>query len=114
MTRQFTLLSLIILFPFFLIAQKHMIKGVVMDANTYETLIGATITFGEGKGVITDIDGRYYITVDDGTYHLKVSYVGYLPQELDVILQRPGKPLLPSLLFSPSNSRKNLLHGIFL
>jgi iron complex outermembrane recepter protein len=87
MTKHFTLLFLIILFPFLMVAQKHMIRGVVMDANSNETLIGATITYGEGKGVITDMDGRYYIKADNGTYHLKVSYVGYLQQDLDVTVQ---------------------------
>jgi iron complex outermembrane receptor protein len=87
MMKNFTFLFLVIFFPLILFAQKHMIQGVVMDANSNETLIGATITYGEGKGVITDMDGRYYITVEEGTYHLKVSYVGYLPQELDVTLQ---------------------------
>jgi iron complex outermembrane recepter protein len=86
MTKGFTLFSVILLLPVFLFAQKHMIRGVVTDANSGETLIGATILYGDNKGVITDMDGRYYIKVDNGTYHLKVSYVGYIAREIDVVV----------------------------
>ena len=75
------------LFPVFLFAQKHQVRGVVTDANSGETLIGATISYGTGKGVISDMDGRYYIKLDKGSHHLKVSYVGYLPQEMDITIQ---------------------------
>jgi iron complex outermembrane recepter protein len=84
MTKYFTVLFLAVFFPVLLFGQKNMIRGVVSDANSGETLIGATILYGEGKGTVTDMDGRYYLKVDPGTYHLKVSYVGYLPVEADV------------------------------
>jgi outer membrane cobalamin receptor len=84
MTKKFTVLFLSIFFPVLLFGQKNMIRGIVTDANSGETLIGATISYAEGKGVITDMDGKYYLKVDKGTYHLKVSYVGYIMQELDV------------------------------
>ena len=86
MTKQFTVLFLSILFPVLLFGQKYMIRGIVTDANSGETLIGATILYGEGKGVVTDMDGRYYLKVEPGTFHLRVSYVGYLPVETDVTI----------------------------
>ncbi|MEI6456786.1 MAG: TonB-dependent receptor [bacterium] len=88
MIRRITLLLVTALLPFLLAAQKCMIRGVVSDAGSNETLIGATILFGPGKGVVTDMDGRYYIKVDPGTYHLKVSYVGYIQQEVDVTVEK--------------------------
>ena len=87
MTKHFTILFFAILLPFLLFAQKHQIRGVVTDANSGETLIGATVSYGDGKGVITDMDGRYYIKLDAGSYHFKVSYVGYLQQEADITMQ---------------------------
>ena len=87
MIKRFTFFSITFLFPVLLFAQKQIIRGVVTDANSGETLIGATITYGENKGVITDMDGRYYINVDKGTYHLKVSYVGFIAQEIDIIVE---------------------------
>jgi len=88
MVRYFTIFFLAVFFPLLLTAQKCMIRGVVSDANSGETLIGATILYGSGKGVVSDMDGRYYIKVDPGTYHLTVSYVGYVPQEMDVTVQK--------------------------
>jgi hypothetical protein len=85
--KHLSLVLFAILFPVLIFAQKQQIKGVVTDAGSGETLIGATISYGEGKGVITDMDGRYYLKLDKGTYHLKVSYVGYLAQEVDIVLK---------------------------
>jgi len=87
MMKRFGILFLITILPILILAQKRMIRGVVSDAGSGESLIGATIMYGDNKGVITDMDGRYYIRVDTGTYHLKVSYVGYLPQETDVTIK---------------------------
>jgi len=84
MIKRYTVLLMILALPALLFAQKRMIRGVVKDAGSGETLIGATVLYGDNKGVVADMDGRYYIKVDKGTYHLKVSYVGYLPQETDV------------------------------
>ena len=87
MTKYLTILFLSLLFPVILFAQKHQVRGIVTDANSGETLIGATISYGEGKGVISDMDGRYFIKLDKGTYHLKVSYVGYVQQVADITMQ---------------------------
>ncbi len=83
-----TILILSVLFPVLIFGQKYMVRGVVTDANSNETLIGATISYGDGKGVITDMDGHYYLKLEPGTYHLKVSYVGYVPQELDITIKQ--------------------------
>jgi len=88
MIRRFTVFLTATLLPFLLVAQKCMIRGVIVDAGSNETLIGATVLYGTGKGVVTDMDGRYYIKVDPGTYHIKVSYVGYVPQEVDVTVEK--------------------------
>ena len=87
MKRHFTVFSILFLLPMLIFAQKHSVQGIVTDAGSGETLIGATISYGEGKGAVTDIDGRYYLKLEKGTYHLKVSYVGYIAQEMDVNLQ---------------------------
>lgn len=51
--------------------------GKVTDASTGETLIGATIKYGEGLGTVTNIDGEYEISLAQGTYSIAVSFVGY-------------------------------------
>jgi len=78
----------LLLFPVFVYAQTYTIKGTVTDATTGETLIGATILYGEGKGVVTDLDGDYELEVPEGTYTIRVSYVGYNPQEQTVTTGR--------------------------
>ncbi|MFZ4520194.1 MAG: TonB-dependent receptor [Bacteroidales bacterium] len=88
MTKNFTVFFLSVLFPILLFGQKNMLRGVVTDANSNETLIGATISYGAGKGVITDMDGRYFVKLEKGVYHIKVSYVGYLPQEMDITISK--------------------------
>lgn len=60
------------------------IKGNVKDANTGETVVGASIIYGEGKAAITDIDGNYSIKVDSGQYNLFVTYIGYDSQKIKV------------------------------
>ena len=59
-------------------SQSYTISGFVTDANTGETMIGAsvydTIT---RRGVITNVYGFYSITLPKGQVALKVSYVGY-------------------------------------
>lgn len=87
MNKFFTLIFIAILFPSVAFSQKFTIRGVVKDGGSDETLIGATISYAQGKGVVTDMDGRYFLKLEKGTYHFKVSYVGYLPQEIDVDLK---------------------------
>ncbi len=53
------------------------LSGKVVDANTGESLIGATIVYGKGMGTATDIDGNYTIPIHSGERSIQVSYVGY-------------------------------------
>jgi hypothetical protein len=39
-------------------AQKTRIYGVVKDASSGETLISANVLVADGRGVVTDFDGR--------------------------------------------------------
>ena len=64
-------------------AQKKSITGVVTDASG-ESVIGASVVeVGTTNGVITDIDGKFTLSVDPNG-KIKVSFVGYQPQVLDV------------------------------
>ena len=64
-------------------AQKKSITGVVTDASG-ESVIGASVVeVGTTNGVITDIDGKFTLSVDPNG-KIKVSYIGYQSQVLDV------------------------------
>lgn len=59
-------------------AQYITIKGIVSDSLSREPLVGANIYISEtGKGVVTDIDGRFSLRVIEGEYTVSVSYIGY-------------------------------------
>ena len=59
------------------LAPVRKITGTVLDENG-EPLIGAAVTYAEGKGVITDFEGKFDISdIEDGQT-LTVSYVGFL------------------------------------
>lgn len=90
MTFKNSITTLILLFiPLLIFAQQGTISGVISDAKTGETLIGANITYGPGKGTVSDIEGRYSLTLDYGTYKLTVSYVGYKSIEKEVTVNSP-------------------------
>lgn len=63
----------------FLSAQSTgILKGVVTDASTKETLPGATIQLVKdmSKGTSTDLDGKYYLEVDTGYHQIICGYIG--------------------------------------
>lgn len=63
------------------------VSGVVTDADTGETLLGASIIVKTiSKGVITNEYGFYSITLLKGDYLFEVSYLGYATKELEVQL----------------------------
>ena len=77
------LLCLFLLFPMILPAQTISVSGVVTD-ETGETLPGVSISIqGTNQGTVSDIDGNYTIDVSS-TGRLLFSYVGYVPQTINV------------------------------
>lgn len=69
------------------------LSGVITDANTKETLIGATVMIvGTYKGSSTDIDGKYTIKdIGKGDYSIKVSFIGYADKVFNGIRINDGK-----------------------
>jgi len=68
-------------------AVSHQIHGTIVDKQTQEPLIGATITAKESKagGVITDFNGNFSLQVSEELpLTLKVSYIGYQDQEIEI------------------------------
>ena len=64
---------------------QYTVTGTVSDAETGESLIGATILVkGTTVGTVADIDGKYSITVPDVDAILVFSFVGYEEREVAV------------------------------
>ncbi|NUO00328.1 MAG: TonB-dependent receptor [Saprospiraceae bacterium] len=89
------LLSLGIIFP--VVAQepalKQTLRGKVLDADTRQPLIGATLSLvSTNRGATTDTSGAYRLEgTPVGRYQLQASYVGYAPKIIPEVLLESGK-----------------------
>ncbi len=61
------------------------IKGVVVDAENGEALIGASVVLdGTTIGTVTDVNGEFSLAVEAGDQQVNVSFIGYITQKLKV------------------------------
>ncbi|WP_242204923.1 TonB-dependent receptor [Aestuariivivens insulae] len=74
---------------------EYTISGTVKDAETGETLLGATISVKDtSRGVVTNEYGFYSITLPSKSYVLVVSYIGYLQKEIPIELNKDQKLII--------------------
>lgn len=67
------------------VQQRETVSGVIIDANTQETIVGASVMLkGSSQGTVTDIDGKFSLSVSKLPVTLVVSYVGYQKKEVKV------------------------------
>ncbi len=80
----------IFLFGFDALAQSGKITGKVLDAETGEPLIGATVGIqGSTKGAVVDVEGNYLmLNVAPGTYTLEARYIGYATLTVQEVIVR--------------------------
>ncbi|MBN1253154.1 MAG: TonB-dependent receptor [Bacteroidales bacterium] len=65
------------------------LSGFIKDASTGEELIGATIYVDELKtGSVTNAYGFYSISLSPNKYNIKISYIGYQAQTLELNLTK--------------------------
>ncbi len=83
------LLIALIFITGFISAQKGVITGKVSDKYTGEMLVGVSIIYAPGKGVLTDINGSYSLELPYGDYTLSFLYVGYNKVEKKISLKQP-------------------------
>lgn len=69
-----------------IVAQNHVLKGLVVDQSTGEPLIGAIIHLeNKRQAVSTDSEGRYiFPTIASGKQSIQVSYIGYITQRKEL------------------------------
>jgi len=77
------------------------IEGKVIDAETGEPLIGASVTSAKGVGMLTDVDGHFAMEISDKTCVLTIKYIGYKTLTRD-ILYTNDKQLL-EIALEPDN-----------
>lgn len=84
-----TILSIVLVAVFSLFSLATMaqgtVKGVVVDGETNEPLIGASVVLsGTTTGAVTDINGAFSLSVPAGEQSITISYIGYIAYELTV------------------------------
>lgn len=67
---------------FFAFAQKT-IHGTVKDASG-EPMIGVTVSVDGKAGAVTDLDGNFTINNVSEKSKLKISYIGYVAQTINI------------------------------
>ena len=96
MKKIFTIL-LIVLIGFTASAQEvgGTLTGVITDAETGETLIGANVIIvGTYKAASSDFEGKYVLDkVKQGDYSIKFSYIGYAEKIYNGISFKEGKTM---------------------
>ncbi|MDZ7741146.1 MAG: outer membrane beta-barrel family protein [Bacteroidota bacterium] len=76
-------------------ARQHTIRGTIVDANTGSSMEYATVTLLSKKdssmvsGATTDLSGNFILqTRQEGDYILKIGFIGYEREFLDVSIQK--------------------------
>ncbi|MCB9187264.1 MAG: carboxypeptidase-like regulatory domain-containing protein, partial [Flavobacteriales bacterium] len=91
------LILFMVLVPVRTIAQRNQtIRGTVVDAETKQPLVGATVfvQLEELIGTSTDIDGKYELeNVPVGRIEVKCTYIGYEPWSSGLITLSSGKEM---------------------
>lgn len=79
MHHRYKIVLFAILLPTLLFAQDGKVRGKVVDKETGESLVGATVVLeGTTLGASSDVNGEYIIlAVPPGVYTLKANYIGY-------------------------------------
>jgi iron complex outermembrane recepter protein len=111
-TMKLLLLSLVFLiFSVTAAFSQTLVKGKLLDAQTKEPLIGATVLVkGTTTAASAALDGSFKITVPAGSQTLLISYVGYVSKEvpatsnLSVILLDPVSASLKEVVVSANPS----------
>jgi len=88
-------------------SQSFEVSGVVMDSESSETIIGATIVDEKGKVVVTDIDGKFSLKLAGGKHKITVSFVGFEAQALDVNIEG-NNITLPSIVLKSKTVLKEV------
>lgn len=59
------------------LGQDVTLSGVITDAETGDPLVGASVVTEDGKGITTDLDGKYVLKLAKKLHKVKYSFIGY-------------------------------------
>lgn len=91
--KNFAIIILNLLFTLSLAAQTGAITGIVTEAESGMTTIGANVLIVETvQGISTDIDGKYLIKdIKEGNYTLECSYLGFETKRIENVIIKAGE-----------------------
>lgn len=90
-----SLVALNILFLLGLQAQTGTLRGTVIDDESGETIIGATVVVdGTATGTTTDLDGNYSLKLEPGTYTIAFSSISFATQKISDVVVKDGEVTL--------------------
>ncbi len=84
--KKIILLSLLVLAVFTSYAQQGFLRGKIIDAETGEALIGATVSEqGTSNGAVADFNGNYSLNLAPGSHTVVFQFVSYQPKSVSEI-----------------------------
>ena len=95
-------------------AQMRTVSGTVIDGESAEPLVGASVVpVGSVGGVTTDVDGNFTIQIDSHVTEITVSYVGFQTQTVPVsnnmtVSLTPSTETLETLVVTGYGSAKKI------
>lgn len=97
--------------PALLSAQKGIIRGQVIEAETGETLFSANVIIkGTQNGATTDFDGKFELKADPGTYTVEVSFIGLSTTTISGVEVKSGDvTVLNAIALKPASSELGMV-----
>jgi len=97
-----------LIFPWQIFGQDMLVKGTITDSKTGEALAFVNIVSNDGRGAVSDIDGKFVLKPGHNTRTLSFSYVGYQPKTVDIDFEssrlRPKHSTFRRSIFSPAKT----------
>lgn len=79
------------------------VKGIIQDAKTNETLIGATVIIeGTTIGTTTDLDGSFSFEAPTGNQVIRVSFIGYTVKLIEIMVSEGSTTDIGIIQLEPS------------
>ncbi|MBN1182962.1 MAG: TonB-dependent receptor [Bacteroidales bacterium] len=84
--------------------QTYAISGYIVDKETGETVIGASVVWKEQyKGCITDLNGFYHLTgLPPGKHEIEISHISYETRKKEITITDKGL-VLPDIAIQPKS-----------
>ncbi len=102
-------------FPLLCLAQITQLNGEVIDADTQEKIVYATVAIYNNEklidGVSTDEDGMFELIINEAFTHIEISFIGYQTYRLALSEGENKKNIKVLLVIDPNKLEEVLVEG---